>query len=144
MKTKFFSHVAQLRRVDRAAGILIFGVFLLTAGTLRADVPQVHTRCGWFDNSSPGNATLADRDGEWTIGQQGGHQATGTWPNFKAGQWVRTGVGSYGYGCACMRVTVNADTQEIVEIQSSFSKPLSACRKDRALKEPENPLKGRR
>ncbi len=24
-------------------------------------------RCGWLDNPSPGNASLYDKDGEWTI-----------------------------------------------------------------------------
>lgn len=128
----------------RGAWILLFGVLLSSADALRAEAPQVQTRCGWFDNPSPGNATLADRDGEWMIGMQGGHQAIGDWPEFKPAQWVRTGVGSYGYGCACMRVKANADTQEIEEIVSASSKPLSACRKERSLKEPNNPLKARR
>lgn len=133
-----------LFHAGRVAWILLVGVLPSLSDALPADVASLNTRCGWFDNPSPGNATLADRDGEWTIGQQGGHQATGDWPEFKPAQWVRTGVGSYGYGCACMRVKVNADTREIEEIISTSSKPLSACRKDRSLVEPKNPLKGRR
>ncbi|HET7863945.1 MAG TPA: DUF4087 domain-containing protein, partial [Burkholderiaceae bacterium] len=42
-----------------------------------AAAAQPALRCGWFDNPTPGNATLVDRDGEWTIGLQGGHQASG-------------------------------------------------------------------
>jgi hypothetical protein len=100
-------------------------------------------RCGWFDNPTPGNATLVDRDGEWTVGQQGGHQAEGPWPRFGASQWVRTGQGSSGYGCACLKATVDAQQREIRSIVSARALPLARCRSDPALKgaEPENPLK---
>jgi hypothetical protein len=100
-------------------------------------------RCGWFDNPTPGNATLVDRDGEWTIGRQGGHQAVGPWPRFAAGRWVRTGTGSAGHGCACLKVKADAATREISVIMSSRVLPLAICRKDKALKgeEPENPLR---
>ena len=92
-------------------------------------------RCGWFDNSSPQNASLIDRDAEWVISQQGGHFAKGTWPpTFAKGQWVSAGSGSYGYGCACMTVTVDREQQLVLSIMSSQSKPLSACRRDRKLK----------
>jgi hypothetical protein len=97
-------------------------------------------RCGWFDNPSAGNASLFDRSGEWVIASQGQHQAEGLWPQFKVSRWVRTGVGSYGYGCACMYVLTDINQRTITRIQSSVVKPLSACRKDRALKEPENPM----
>ncbi len=105
--------------------------------------PALSKRCGWFDNPTPGNATLTDRDGEWTIGLQGGHQARGTWPRFKADQWVRTGTGSAGYGCTCLQLKAQADSQEVTQIVSARALPLSTCRNDRALKgkEPENPLK---
>jgi len=104
-------------------------------------MPQ--TRCGWFDNPSPQNASLFDRDGEWGIAQQGGPQARGNWPGpFAAARWVRTGAGSYGYGCACLQVTVDAESGSVREILSSAVKPLAACRRDPALKgsEPFNPL----
>jgi len=105
--------------------------------------PSLIKRCGWFDNPSPGNATLTDSDGEWTIGLQGGHQARGTWPRFKADHWVRTGTGSAGYGCTCLKVKAQADSQEVTQIVSSRALPLSTCRHAPALKgkEPENPLK---
>lgn len=105
--------------------------------------PDAVTRCGWFDNPTPGNATLTDRDGEWTVGQQGGHQAVGDWPKFKAGQWVRTGAGSAGYGCVCLKVKADAALQAISVIVSSRTQSLGVCRKDKALHglEPENPLK---
>ena len=91
--------------------------------------------CGWFDNPTPGNATLTDRDDEWTISMQGGHVAEGDWPTFTAKQWVRTGS-SYGYGCACMVVIADRETHEINRIVSSYAQALSVCRKDRSLHEP--------
>jgi hypothetical protein len=108
--------------------------------TAVATAPEGHLRCGWFDNPSPGNATLADRDGEWTVAMQGMFSAKGKWPSFKAPNWVRTGNGSAGYGCACLRVLEDTGQQRIVRIFSSQVKPLSACRRDNKLKEPENPL----
>jgi hypothetical protein len=101
-----------------------------------AAVSGFETRCGWFVNPTPANAWLQDRDGEWTIGIQGGHQADGDWPAFKANQWVKTNV-NYGYGCACLRLKVNHKTREVLEIQRGYARPLSACRKDKALKEPK-------
>jgi hypothetical protein len=91
------------------------------------------TRCGWFSNPTPANAWLDDREGEWTISVQGGHQAEGDWPTFKPRQWVRTN-GSYGYGCACMQVRVNKKTREVLEIKSASARELSQCRRDPALK----------
>jgi len=98
-------------------------------------VSRFETRCGWFINPTPGNAWLWDRNGEWIIGTQGGHQAEGDWPDFKPQQWVKTN-GNYGYGCACLRVKVNPRTHEVLEIRSSYARSLAACRKDRALKKP--------
>lgn len=124
--------------------VLVLGASASTASAnAGADTPALSNRCGWFDNPSPGNATLTDRDGEWTIGLQGGHQARGTWPRFKADQWVRTGTGSAGYGCTCLKVKALTESQEVTQIVSARALPLSTCRNDRALKgkEPENPLK---
>lgn len=100
------------------------------------------TRCGWFDNATPGNAVLIDGAWEWTIAMQGGHQARGSWPTFTAQQWVRTGFGSAGHGCACLRWTADESTQEVLQILSSHARPLQACRQDAALLglEPANPL----
>jgi hypothetical protein len=99
-------------------------------------VSRFETRCGWLSNPTPGNVWLYDRDGEWTIGIQGGHQADGDLPDFKPQQWVETNV-HYGYGCACLRVKVNHQTHKVLEIESSTARPLSVCRKDRKLKEPK-------
>ena len=91
------------------------------------------TRCGWFSNPTPANASLYDRDAEWIIGVQGGHQAEGDWPEFASGQWVKTN-GNYGYGWACMRVQTNGKTHEVSTIESAQARALSACRNDAALK----------
>jgi len=80
--------------------------------------------------------SLIDRDGEWIIGIQGGHQAEGDWPRFKRNQWVEQN-GSYGYGCACLKVIVDKDTHEVVQIDSASARPLDSCRQDPALKEPK-------
>jgi Protein of unknown function (DUF4087) len=40
------------------------------------------------------------------------------------------------YCCACAKVPVKTDTQEVTTIQSTHARPLSVRRKDRALKKP--------
>jgi len=96
-------------------------------------VEKVETRCGWFSNPTPANASLYDSQREWIISVQGGYQAEGDWPDIPEKEWVITNA-SYGYGCACMRVTVNQDQSKVIKIFSSTARPLSACRRDRALK----------
>ena len=115
---------------------LMFAAALLTArpgtaGTTPAAAAE--TRCGWFDNPTPANASLHDREGEWVVGVQGGHQAEGDWPSFGPKQWVETN-GHYGYGCACMTVEVDREAHRVLEIRSARARPLSACRRDKALK----------
>lgn len=87
--------------------------------------------CGWFHNPSPGNASLVDRHGEWTIAMQGAYEARGAWPVFSASRWVRTN-GSYGHGCACLRVRAKVETMQVVQIVEAASRPLRACRQDPA------------
>jgi hypothetical protein len=98
---------------------------------------KFENRCGWFENPTPGNAWLVDKDGEWLIGTQGGYQAEGDWADFSDDQWVKTNI-NYGYGCACMKVTVDSKNRRILKISSATAKPLSACRNDPALKEPKS------
>lgn len=95
------------------------------------------TRCGWLSNPTPANFWLDDKDGQWIIGTQGGHQAEGAdLPEFPDSRWVKTN-GSYGYGCACVKGTFNSETNEVQFIKSAIVRPLSACRKDKTLKEPK-------
>jgi len=127
-----------LKLVALTATLLLITIAAGTSGLAKKSSTlerRVETRCGWFSNPTPGNAWLDDRDGQWVIGTQGGHQAEGDWPEFKANQWVRTN-GNYGYGCACMNVVVNHKTSYVLEIKSARARPLAACRKDPSLKEP--------
>ena len=125
--------------------LIIVGCLLLVAALFVNGHPrplevsegdQFETRCGWFSNPTPANIWLYDRDGEWIIGEQGGHQVEGDWdwPAFKPGQWVRTNTGSYGYGCACLRLRANSETHEVLEIQSTSARSLATCRQDQSLK----------
>src|SRR5262252_1346146 len=97
-------------RMGTRLKLIIAGcVLLITAASLQPEAATApfpaasETRCGWFSNPTPGNASLHDRAAEWIIGVQGGHQADGDWPEFAPGQWVETN-GHYGYGCACLRL----------------------------------------
>ena len=96
---------------------------------------QPSLRCGWFSNPSPANVWLSDREAEWVISIQGGHEADGDWPRFTEKQWVSTNR-SYGYGCACLVVITDAESKHVQRILSSEAKPLKTCREDRALKKP--------
>jgi Protein of unknown function (DUF4087) len=99
-------------------------------------------RCGWFDNPSPGNASLFDKDDEWIIAVQGGHQADGDWPpDFPPGQWIKLGAGDYGYGCACLTVDVDAQEKTVTKIMSGTARPLSVCRKDSSVARLEKKLR---
>lgn len=89
-------------------------------------------RCGWFDNPTPGNVWLTDRQGQWLIGEQGGYQADGDWPDFAPSRWVATN-GEYGYGCACLRVLDDAARHRIRRILGGRSRPLAACLRDPGL-----------
>ncbi len=102
---------------------------------------QFETRCGWFSNPTPANISLYDRDGDWTISVQGGYQVEGDWdwPDFKPRQWVQTN-GNYGHGCACLQLRVDKESGRVLEIRSARARPLSACRRDRALKKWERLL----
>ena len=117
-------------------GLLVLAAAALTA---RPDAAGAHaasaaeTRCGWFSNPTPANASLHDREAEWINGVQGGHQADGDWPEFGPKQWVETNV-HYGYGCACLTVEVDRESGKVLKINSARARPLSTCRRDKALK----------
>lgn len=120
----------------RIARLLAIGALWMLANGCHAAAPaKPHNRCGWFDNPTPGNAWLHDRDGEWTIAIQGAYEAEGDWPQFKDSQWIPVN-GTHGYGCACIKAVVDATRRQIVRIISASARPLRACRNDRSLKEP--------
>lgn len=130
-----------------AAALFLTVGFLLPSLSVVAAVAaptetEFEKRCGWFHNPSPANTWLFDRDGEWTIGKQGGHQVDGDWewPLFKPKQWVRTNI-NYGYGCACLEAQVDRKTQEVRAIKSARARPLATCRQDPSLKKWEKRFK---
>lgn len=139
------------RKIIMISRLIVIGLLLLVVVVATSGYPertqrpltdqQFETRCGWFSNPTPANIWLYDKDGEWTIGVQGGYQAEGDWdwPNFKPRQWVKTNV-HYGYGCACLQVRVNKQTHEVIEIKSARARPLAVCRQDRSLKRMERQL----
>lgn len=91
------------------------------------------TRCGWLDNPTPSNFSLYDKEREWIISIQGNYQVEDfEVPDFKS-QWIETN-NSYGYGCACLQMTVDKETSRVLAIRKSFVKPLSVCQKDKALR----------
>lgn len=129
------------RRTPFHLGAVALAAALL-AGNAAAAGPKPQMRCGWFVNPTPANAWLIDRDGEWTVAMQGGHQAEGDWPApLSKKEWVAPEGDDrgYGYGCACMKVVTGPD-QSIVRILSAKGKPLAQCRRDRALtgREPDD------
>ena len=109
-------------------------LFLAGAALAAAPPGGVERRCGWLTNPTPANYWLTDRDGEWLIGAQGGYQAPGmdAMPDMTTRGWVRTN-GHYGYGCACMDVTVDWAARRITRIVRATPLPLRQCRADRRL-----------
>jgi len=107
------------------------------AGTA-ADAEQGARRCGWLSNPTPGNWWLADRDGQWILGSQGGEQVPGMdeMPDMSTAGWVETN-GHYGYGCACMTIAHDPATRRVTRIANAEPKPLSQCQRDRSLPRPE-------
>src|SRR3989442_11162789 len=122
-----------------AAGLLFLStIFAVTPSSLPAESrpASLETRCGWLSNPTPANVWLYDREAEWTIGVQGGYQVPGDWPwpTFKPRQWVVTNAGDHGYGCACLKLRVNKQTHQVLEVTSSRARPLLQCRQDPGLK----------
>jgi hypothetical protein len=95
-------------------------------------------RCGWLHNPTPANWWLVDRDGQWVLGSQGGHQAPGMdeLPDMSAGEWVEIN-GHYGYGCACMNIAADPATGQVSQISAAKPKPLAQCRADKQLPNPD-------
>ena len=107
----------------------------LLALSLTTTASAAETRCGILSNPTPQNYWLRDKHAEWTISEQGGFVAEGfdELPDMRKRGWVETN-GSYGYGCACMRVEVDREYQRIARIISAKPVPLKQCRRDPALR----------
>ncbi len=109
-----------------------------TAGEVRDRGSSVspEQRCGWFENPTPNNAWLIDRDRTWLIASQSAEapEIEGEWPSgFGKDQWVRSNVGSYGYGCVCMDVVSDPASGWITRIVDSQAQALAVCLEDRSL-----------
>ena len=104
-----------------------------TAPTVSARAAE--KRCGILVNPTPANWWLNDRDGEWTIGVQGGYQAEGmeNMPEslFEKG-WVRTN-GYYGHRCACLTLDSQRSTMRILRIRGAQALAMRKCTADKAL-----------
>ena len=94
-------------------------------------------RCGWLHNPTPGNWWLTDRDGQWILATQGGRQVEGMdeIPDMSEEDWEETN-GYYGYGCACLTLTVDPSTRAVIRLASPEPKPLKQCRADKRLPRP--------
>jgi len=118
-----------------SASVISVGSGITPSFPAQASSAGFLNRCGWIDNPTPANWWLTDRDGEWVIGAQGGHQAEGDLPEFpnNSQYWVKTN-GNYGYGCACLMMRANPNDKQVIQIKSGRALPLSKCRLDPALK----------
>jgi hypothetical protein len=109
-------------------------------GASPAAAPQgnaAQNRCGWLVNPTPANFELVDRDGRWLLSSQGGYQASGIddMPDMSVAGWVQDN-GSYGHGCACLKVTTNKRSMKITRLITSKPLPLARCTSDRTLPRP--------
>lgn len=108
----------------------------LVAVTLAASPAMAREkRCGVLVNPTPANWWLTDRDGEWTIGVQGGYQAEGmeTMPeSLFAKGWVSTN-GDYGHRCACLTVDSQRTTMRILRIHGAEGLSMRKCTADKPL-----------
>jgi len=124
----------------RHSSICALAAVLLSAPVLSpaiaANAPRPERRCGWYENPTPGNVTLTDRDGTWLIAMQGGHEAKGDGPEFSDAQWIVTNSGDHGYGCACLTVQTDPSSHTVRSISHATARPLAVCRRDKSLHEP--------
>lgn len=123
-----------LLKLSLTAICALFADQLLSGEPAHAGTKEV--RCGWIANPTPANWYLLDRDIQWTIALMGGRWAKGSdnIADLKVpGEWVVTGTGAYGHGCACMTVDSDRKTKTITRIYSFQSRALAVCRADKKL-----------
>jgi hypothetical protein len=118
---------------------ILLAAMLFASPSFAADKPAL--RCGWVNNETPGNYTLTDKDGEWIIGVQGGHQAEGDVANAPNDNEQVNTNGSHGYWCACITATVDTKEKTVLKISSSKGEKLAACTHDKNLKQDFVPTK---
>lgn len=124
--------------VAASFGLLPLAALSLAVPTTAAPTktPAAQNRCGWISNPTPANWSLIDRDGEWTMGVQGGYQMPDSsfdrLPDHGR-QWVHKNTANYGYGCGCLSVAVAPSTKRITRVYSGRALPLAQCRTDKRL-----------
>jgi len=121
----------------RITSLAVISIFISAVNAFAgpsAAKAKAQARCGWFDNPTPANVSLTDKDGEWLISKQGGYSAEGIekLPEDFGDNWVETN-GPHGYGCACLTVRVNASEKKILSVLKSKVLPIRKCRNDRSL-----------
>lgn len=124
------------RRVCRRRLGLLAPVLILIGSPAFADPAAGERRCGWFENPTPNNAWLIDRDRTWLIAAQAADapEVEGDWPSgFSDEHWVRSNAGSYGFGCVCMDVIADPASGWITHILASQVQALAVCLEDRDL-----------
>ncbi|MFC0577422.1 DUF4087 domain-containing protein [Paraburkholderia solisilvae] len=104
---------------------LRFIALLLIALSLPKPAIAAQTRCGWIENDMPSSLTLSDRDGTWTIASID-QQADGFahMPDTRKGD-----------ACGCLSVETDQATMHITKVLGGRLKPVSACRRDKNLKQ---------
>jgi hypothetical protein len=125
--TKRITREVSMKKIMTAFAFLAFPLFCQAA--------DWETRCGWLENPTPANFWLNDKDGSWTISEQGGYSAKGV-DNIsltRGDEWVVTNVGDYGFGCACAQVKTDPAAKRVLEIKSVGQKLLKVCLQDMAL-----------
>jgi hypothetical protein len=112
---------------------LALATALLLAGAARA-AGHPEMRCGWRDNPTPQNYWLRDRQGEWTLFEQGGYVADGfdAMPDMSTRGVVATN-GTHGYSCACITGVFDAQGHLVKKVIEAEPRPLRQCRADRRL-----------
>lgn len=75
-------HTLRPGSCNRCGTRFVAWLLAMSACSAQAIPELAKVRCGWFENPTPANAWLTDRDGDWIIPVQGGHQANGDWPAF--------------------------------------------------------------
>ena len=117
---------------------IVAALMVLVPASFTAAWASVEQRCGWILNPSPANWSLADQDGEWEIGLQGGYQAPGldTIPDLTGANWIVTNGSTYGYGCICMLGDFDKISKKINRIEGVKQQALSICKSDKSLPPP--------